>query len=160
LFITAFMAGLSLGGLLMTRRLSGIMREKRVLLSLEGSMVLFWILVPAMLSTLYANFTSALISGWAQGFLLLLNAVGGFLVGSQFPLANRMLFDGRDKLKGSAGILYAGDLVGAFISSIVVSVVLIPVIGITRTCLLAAVLKLGSMLLATTLTRSSPVEQS
>jgi predicted membrane-bound spermidine synthase len=143
----------------MTRRLSGIKRDKHVLLSLEASMVLFWILVPAILSNLYANFTSALVSGWAQGLLLLLNAGGGFLVGSQFPLANRMLIGGRDKLKGSVGILYASDLVGAFIGSIVVSVVLIPVVGMTRTCLLAAVLKLGSMLLALTLTRGSRVEQ-
>ncbi|UCF61823.1 MAG: fused MFS/spermidine synthase [Anaerolineaceae bacterium] len=160
LFITAFMAGLSLGGLLMTRRLSTIVREKRVLLSLEGSMVIFWIIIPIILYNLYVNFTSALISGWAQGLLLILNAVGGFLVGSQFPLANKMLLDGRDKLKGSAGILYASDLVGAFVGSIVVSVVLIPVIGMIRTCLLAAILKLCSMLLTLTLTRGSRVEQS
>ena len=151
LFITAFMAGLSLGGFLMTRRLSGITKEKRTLLRLEIAMVIFWILVPVILSGLYANFSSAIISRWTQGLLLLLNAVGGFLVGSQFPLANRMLLEGRGKLKGYAGILYASDLVGAFLGSIVVSVVLIPVMGMTQTCLLAVILKLGSLVLVATL---------
>jgi spermidine synthase len=151
LFITAFMAGLSLGGLLMTRRLGRIAKEKRTLLRFELAMVLFWILVPVILNRLYANFSSALMSRWAQGLLLMLNAVGGFLVGSQFPLANRMLIKGRNKLKGSAGILYASDLVGAFLGSIVVSVVLIPIVGMTQTCLLAVVLKSGSLILVAAL---------
>ncbi len=151
LFITAFMAGLSLGGFLMTRSLGGIAKEKRTLMRLELAMVLFWIVVPVILNNLYANFSSAQLSGWARGLLLLLNAVGGFLVGSQFPLANKMLLQGREKVKGSAGILYASDLVGAFWGSIVVSVVLIPVMGMTRTCLLAGVLKLGSLMLVAAL---------
>jgi spermidine synthase len=150
LFITAFMAGLSLGGLLMTRGLNRIVKERRALLRLEIAMILFWVVVLVVLSTLYAgSFLGG--SGWSQGILLVMNAAGGFLVGSQFPLANQMLLKGRDKTKGSAGILYASDLVGAFLGSIVVSVALIPVLGILRTCLLAAVLKLGSLLLVAAL---------
>jgi predicted membrane-bound spermidine synthase len=87
-----------------------------------------------------------------RGVLLFLNALAGFLVGSQLPLANRMWLKGRDDLRGTAGVLYACDLVGAFLGSVVVSVVLVPVLGILETCLLAAMLKSGSLLLAATLT--------
>ena len=107
------------------------------------------------LSTLYFCITHPLVFTSIQGILLFLNAVAGFLVGSQFPLANRMWLKGREDLRGGAGLLYASDLVGAFLGSIAVSVVLIPVLGILETCLLAATLKLGSLLLVATLTPRS-----
>ena len=80
-----------------------------------------------------------------------MNALAGFLVGSQFPLASRMWIKGRQAVGGTAGLLYACDLAGAFVGSVVVSVVLIPVLGMLETCLLAAVLKLGSFSLVVTL---------
>jgi len=151
LLITAFMAGLSLGGLLMTRRLAGLGRERSTLLKLELAIVLFWALLPIVLSSLYSRITHPLVFTSIQGILLFLNGLAGFLVGSQFPLANRMWLKGREALVSTVGVLYACDLVGAFLGSIVVSVVLIPVLGILETCLLAAMLKLGSLLLVVTL---------
>jgi len=155
LLITAFMAGLSLGGLLMTRRLARIGKERSILWKLELAIVLYWVLMPIALSTLYSRITHPLVFTSIQGILLLMNAVAGFLVGAQFPVANRVLFKDREVLGGTAGVLYAADLVGAFLGSIVVSVVLIPVLGILETCLLAAVLKLGSLLWVATLTSRS-----
>jgi spermidine synthase len=147
LLIGTFMAGLGLGGLLMTRRLGRIRREKLAILKLEVALVLYWALLPVVLSSLYAHITQPLAFGSIQWTLLLLNALAGFLVGSQFPLANRMWLRGRESLRGKAGFLYACDLVGAFVASILVSVVLVPVLGILETCVLAAILKLGSLLL-------------
>jgi spermidine synthase len=151
LLIAAFMAGLSLGGLLMTRRLAGIRQERSALLKLELALVLYWVLVPVVLSTLYAQITHPLVYTSIQGILLFLSALAGGLVGAQFPLANRMWLRGRDVLGSTAGVLYATDLVGAFLGSILVSVVLIPVLGILVTCLVAAILKVVSMLLVITL---------
>jgi spermidine synthase len=168
LLTTAFMAGLSLGGLLMTRpplpsppRAGGIEGgthtggrkggERSTLLKLELAIVLYWALLPMGLSTLYSRITHPLVFTSIQGIFLFLNAVAGFLVGSQFPLANRMWLKGREDLRGGVGLLYASDLVGAFLGSIAVSVVLIPVLGILETCLLAATLKLGSLLLVVAL---------
>jgi spermidine synthase len=144
LIITAFMAGLSLGGLLMTRRLATVQRERLALLRLDLAIVLFWILMPLILAALYSRISHPMIFSSIQWILLLLNAVAGFLVGSQFPLANKIWLKGRDV---GGGVLYASDLVGAFVGSIAVSVVLIPVLGIVETCLLAAALKLGSLFL-------------
>jgi len=158
LLITAFMAGLSLGGLLMTCRLKPGARHLQstkclapYLLKLELAILLYWALLPIALSTLYARIPHPLVFTSIQGILLFFNALAGFLVGSQFPLANRMWLEGREDLRGTAGVLYACDLVGAFLGSIVVSVILIPVLGILETCLLAATLKLGSLLLVAAL---------
>jgi len=151
LLITAFMAGLSLGGLLMTRRLAAIRRGRSALLKLELAIVLYWALLPIALSALYSPIIHPLVFTSIQAILLVLNALAGFLVGSQFPLANRMWLKGREALGGTGGVLYACDLVGAFVGSVVVSVVLIPVLGILETCLLAAILKSSSLLLVVTL---------
>jgi spermidine synthase len=155
LIITAFMVGLSLGGLLMTRRLAVIQEGKSVLLRLELAIVLFWALMPLALSTVFSHITHPLIFSSIQWGLLALNALAGFLVGAQFPLANKIWLKGREGLRGTTGALYASDLVGAFVGSMVVSVVLIPVLGILETCLLAAILKVGSLLLVTTLRPTS-----
>jgi len=90
-----------------------------------------------------------------QGLLLMLNVVGEFLVGSQFPLTNQLLLRDRDEKNGLVGVLYASDLVGAFLGSIIVSVILIPVLGILETCLLVAMLIFGSLLLVAALPNNS-----
>jgi spermidine synthase len=155
LLIAAFMVGLSLGGLLMTRQLARIVRERTTLLKLELAIVLFWALLPIILSSSYARITHPLVLTSIQGILLFLNALAGFLVGAQFPLANKIWLGRRESQRGTAGVLYASDLAGAFLGAILVSVILIPVLGILATCVLAAMLKLGSLLLVLTLTPRS-----
>jgi spermidine synthase len=114
-------------------------------------------LVPLVLNGLYARITDPALFESVQVILFVLNALAGFLVGAQFPLANRLWLRGRESQRGREGALYASDLVGAFLGSILVSVLLIPVLGIVATCLLAAVLKLCSLLLFAALTwRSAP----
>jgi spermidine synthase len=151
LLITAFMAGVALGALLMSRRAPGAQQDRSAFLRLEGALVLFWALLPVVLSGLYGRASHPLVFTSVQGILLLLNALAGFLVGAQFPLANRLWPGERDARRQREGVLYASDLVGAFVASILGSVFLIPILGIVATCLLAAVLKLCSLLLYATL---------
>jgi spermidine synthase len=151
LFIATFMAGMGLGGYMMTRRLNRIDDARRILLVLESSILVYWLAMPVLLLVLFAGNANSTMLSVVQVVLLLLNAVAGFLVGSQFPLANKMLLREGGVQKGSVGFLYASDLFGAFLGSIVVSVVLIPVLGIISTCLLAALLKSGSLLLSANL---------
>jgi spermidine synthase len=147
LLITAFMAGLSLGGWLMTRRLARIVRLRSALLRFEIALVLFWVLLPMLLGGLYTRITHPLLLASMQGILFVSNALAGFLVGSQFPLANKIWLKDREAGRGVEGVLYASDLVGAFLGAILVSVVLIPVLGIVATCVVAALLKVGSLFL-------------
>ena len=151
LLITSFMAGLSLGGFLMSRHLARNRRDRATLLRLELALVLFWVLLPILLAALYGRMAHPLVSTALQPILFLLNALAGFLVGAQFPLANRVWLRDRKAQRGTTGVLYASDLVGAFLGSVLVSVVLIPVLGIVATCFVSVVLKLCSLLLVSIL---------
>jgi spermidine synthase len=57
----------------------------------------------------------------------------------------------RASLGETAGILYASDLLGAFLGSLLVSIMLLPALGVLETCLLVVVLKLGSLVLVATM---------
>lgn len=147
LFITAFMVGLGLAGALMTHKLKQITDRWGVLIKIELGLVLYWALVPITLYFLYANSMQPFVFTSTQWILLGLNAIGGFLVGSQFPLASKILEGENGEQKRSIGALYASDLIGAFLGSILVSVVLIPILGILITCIFVAILKACSLLL-------------
>lgn len=116
-------------------------REWRWLTGVELAIVLYWAGLPLLLTLLYAHPASLLL----HPSLLVLNGLAGFLVGSEFPLANRILSQLRGGLEGASGLLYACDLAGAFVGSVLVSVALIPALGIPQTCLLVAGLKLISL---------------
>jgi len=152
LLITAFMAGLSLGGWVMTRRVERIEKGKSLLLRLEGAIAAYWLLFPIVLTILYAQAGRPGVSTAIGPILLALNALAGFLVGMEFPLASKMYL--RVSLSETAGILYASDLVGAFVGALLVSAMLLPALGVLETCLLVVILKLGSLLLVATMRAS------
>ena len=72
--------------------------------------------------------------------IALLTLILAALVGMQFPLANRLEFDGT--LAG-ASRLYTADFVGAFLGALLASALLLPLIGVTGVCLLTAALNLA-----------------
>jgi len=155
LLVTAFMAGLSLGGWVMTRRVERIKEGKPLLLRLEGAIAACWLLFPIVLAILYAQAGRPGVSAAVGPILLALNALAGFLVGTEFPLASKMyLKTSVGEAAGetaTAGILYASDLLGAFLGALLISVMLLPALGVLETCLLVVVLKLGSLLLVATM---------
>jgi spermidine synthase len=151
LLITAFMGGLSLGALLASRRVSRVGRRRSAFIALEVALVLFWVLLPVVVTGLYSRIGHPVVAASIQGLLFLLNAVAGFLVGAQFPLANQLWLEQRRAQEGAGGVLYACDLVGATLGSVIIAVVLIPVLGIVETCVLAALVKAGSLALVVVL---------
>lgn len=141
LLVAAFMAGLSFGGWFMSRRVEeGGGWEK--LVRVEGGLVLLWFSFPLILEALYRWGGEATIP-----LLLALNALGGFMVGLEFPLASR-LYSEEHGLSETAGIMYGMDLVGAFLGSVLFSVALLPSLGLAGSCWLVGVLKVSSFILA------------
>lgn len=69
-----------------------------------------------------------------------LASIIGFLTGTVFPLANKMLF--RQEKEGAlqTGFLYAADLLGAFLGAILPSLFLIPVFGVIKTVILLGII--------------------
>ncbi|MCG2706498.1 MAG: fused MFS/spermidine synthase [Candidatus Omnitrophica bacterium] len=140
LLITAFMAGLTLGGWLMTKKLTKIKNDLSYFLKIELMIVGFCLMVGPILPCL--NRFSSVEFSFVFFFL---SCVSGYLVGSEFPLANK-IYQNKIGAK-AAGILYALDLAGAWLAALIISIALIPVIGIIKTCLLLAVLKIISSIL-------------
>jgi spermidine synthase len=160
LLTTAFMAGLSMGGLLMHRRVGRLapgetQRPWRWFLTLEGVLLAYWLAFPLALSGLAGAITAGALTEAVGPALLLLSALGGSLVGAQFPLAGALQRLGGGTTSRSASLLYAADLVGGCVAAVIVSVALLPALGMIQTCLLVAALKAGSLLI--TLAGHSPL---
>ncbi|MFC1645961.1 hypothetical protein ACFL2Y_02150 [Candidatus Omnitrophota bacterium] len=137
LLITAFMSGLTLGGWSMTRRLSVIKNKRLNLILFEIGLIIFSLaIIPLFIYLGKAKLNLSFI-------FFVISAISGFLVGSEFPLANS-LYQDRNSTQ-TAGVLYALDLLGSWIGALIISVVLIPVIGLVQTCIFLAVLKLSSL---------------
>ncbi len=71
--------------------------------------------------------------------IALLTLILAMLVGMQFPLANRLEFNGTI---AAASRLYTADFIGACLGALLASTLLIPLIGVAGVCLLTAVLNL------------------
>ncbi|RKY69052.1 MAG: spermine synthase, partial [Candidatus Latescibacterota bacterium] len=144
LLTAAFMVGLSAGALLMLR----IMKQNRggrpLLVRFELLILSFSLLLPLILLYCHAQIMHPVIFHSVPWVILLLSAISGFLVGSEFPLANSIYLGGKRDVGQVAGMLYGVDLLGSWLGALAVSVALIPVLGIVQTCLLVASLKLLS----------------
>ncbi len=141
LLFTAFMTGLTLGGWTMTKRLSRIKNDLFSFSKIELAICGFSLLAGPLL--LYLNRSNVFNFPF---IFFILSAISGYLVGSEFPLANRIYSQGKTHTQ-AAGILYALDLAGAWFSALIVSIALLPVIGILKTCVLLLVLKIISLTL-------------
>jgi len=84
------------------------------------------------------------------GSFFLLSFLGGTTIGFQFPLAAQIqlrLSSSPISLERTGAILYAADLLGGFLGGLLGGVLLFPLLGLHRTCLLVALLKAGSLVL-------------
>jgi spermidine synthase len=156
--VTVFMGGLALGAVWANRapinleegRAGGpqhaaaarsesvpYQRQARCLCHLAFAIVALALLLPALLFSL--NRLSSAIHAFVviQVVIALLTLILAVLVGAQFPLANRLQFDG---MAAAAARLYTADFVGASLGALLASTLLIPLIGVTGVCLLTAAL--------------------
>ncbi len=160
--VTVFMAGLALGAAWANRFLDRRRRRKEaeseksairnpqsavnhclafLAFAIAGYALLLPFLLP-FLNRMGATSGSLLAIKTAITLLTLALAV---LVGMQFPLANRLEFNGP---VSSVSRLYTADFVGAALGALLASTWLIPLLGVTGVCLLTAALNfLGGALL-------------
>jgi spermidine synthase len=138
LIITMFMLGLGIGSLAMNRLLPRCGRIH--LAGLALAITIYSLCVPYILMVLGKSEspTVAWISWPAVPVMTLLLAV---LVGMEFPLAGKVGFQ---DVTATAARLYTADYIGAALGALLVSTLLIPVLGVTVVCLLAAGLNLFS----------------
>jgi spermidine synthase len=126
--ITVFMAGLAVGAFAATRyRRIG---NRVPLAGLALGIALLAAILPAGLKSLEHAPVPIV-----QAAIALLTLVLASMVGMEFPLATRTSV--RD-VAGTASRLYTADFTGACLGALLASTLLIPLLGVTATCLLAA----------------------
>jgi spermidine synthase len=150
ILVASFMVGAACGATFTTAILPRLRDDLEFFLKLELAIIAFTIGLPFML--LAAN-----VSVGGQGapavsiiLFLVLSFIGGLLVGSQFPLANKLYLKHSASLSGTAGLLYACDLLGGWLGGMVGAVALLPVLGLIGTCAAVGLLKLASFAIIAT----------
>jgi len=149
LLIAAFMAGLAGGAFLVTRMLTTIRKGVRVFCWIESLQLVFLLASAWGFVALHGLFLEKTAMVEVPKVLLFcMNLAAGFLVGTEFPLANReaaAYAQAGSPIVG--GRFYALDLAGAWLGTLLVTVLLVPLVGISNTLLFMAALKACSLFL-------------
>jgi len=141
LLIAFFMAGLAWGSWIMNRKLAKIRNPGATLAVIELFIILFASLEMILLAFSYSpGQAQDILSVMKYGFVPA-SAGAGFFVGLEFPLAGSLFSRGGEGVVRTAGTLYAADLLGAFLGSLLVGVIMVPALGILQTLAVIIFLK-------------------
>ena len=140
ILITVFMVGTAAGSLLVTSLLERIRKDTRLFIIIELGIILFACSLPLVFLALHRGLEHP---GMPVVFSIL-SLISGFLIGSQFPLAAKIHLRYSPKLGETAGLLYGSDLFGGWIGGLIGGIILLPVLGLIRTCVVIAMIKLCS----------------
>jgi spermidine synthase len=150
LLVSSFMAGAACGAMLITRILARIKNCFRLFIKIDLAIICFSLGWPFIFFVGKAYLENQDVLVFFKILFLVIACIGGLLIGSQFPLANRIYLRNSTSLSKTAGLLYAFDLLGGWFGGIVGAVVLLPVLGLTGTCITVGLLKLTSFIVLTT----------
>jgi spermidine synthase len=145
ILVAAFMAGAACGAMLITSLLERLDNHYKVFIGIESAIIGFSIAFP------FVFLAASTCFGGSENFLffmilfLAIAFISGFLTGSEFPLANKLYLRSNRSLGQTAGLLYASDLLGGWLGGITGAIVLLPVLGLTGTCITVGLLKLTSL---------------
>jgi len=147
IILTSFMIGLIFGGWWATKIIE---KGRGNFLNFIEAQICICI-YPLILPLVFLGFASS--SGKFSNYLgsniilPFLPIIAGFIGGFQFPLANKLYLQSRTGLVRAAGLTYGFDLFGSCLGALLVSVFLLPILGIPVVCLLVAILNGVSLVL-------------
>ena len=145
LLIAFFMAGLAWGSWIMNRKLAKIRNPGATLAVIELFIILFAALEMILLAFSYSPGQGQNILSMMKYGFIPASAGAGFFVGLEFPLAGSLFSRGGERVVRTAGTLYAADLLGAFLGSLLVGVIMVPALGILQTLAVIIFLKTTSL---------------
>jgi len=149
LLVASFMTGITAGAMLMIHAFKRIRHDLRFFMYTDLSVAGFALLLPAIFLSLRPYLDNPDLFPLLKALFLVLSCISGFLVGSQFPLANKIYLNKKDKANFSetAGLIYGADLLGGGLGGIIGGVILFPLLGFLGTCLVIVLLKLSSFII-------------
>jgi spermidine synthase len=150
LLVAFFMAGAACGAMLTTRFPERAIDCLRLFKGIELAIVCWSLGWPLVFLAVHEYPAAPGVLFLSKTLFLLISIICGLLVGSQFPLANRIYLGSRTSVSKTAGLLYASDLLGGWFGGIAGAVVLLPVLGLAGTAITVALLKLTSFIVIAT----------
>ena len=139
--ISIFMAGAGIGSILLSRSIIEPKKSLRIFIRIDF-LILFFALILVFLLPALIRHALDLQLVFAALFLIL-----GALVGAQFAAASKIYAPDQMRIGETAGKLYAADLLGGWLAGILGGVFLLPLMGLSQTCLILACLKISSLAL-------------
>ena len=155
LLVTFFMAGAAVGAMAVTSILSRIKNDLKFFLKTELAIICFSCGLPLVFLFVHPYLDSPAIFLLLRILILVISFICGFLIGAQFPIANKIYLKGGKDLSKTAGLLYACDLLGGWLGGIAGSVVLLPVLGLSGAFVVIVLLKLSSFIIITAQSRGT-----
>ena len=144
LLVASFMAGAACGAILITRALGRVNNCLELFKKIELAIICFSLGFPFVFLAVPKYLGSSVVFLFFKILFLVISFISGLLIGSQFPLANKLYLKKSTSLSKTAGLLYASDLLGGWFGGILGAVLLLPVLGLTGTCITVGLLKLTS----------------
>ena len=154
------MLGLAIGSAYINRIMYRHKREVLTLAKIELMIVAYAILVALILALIFGGIARLPFFLPAEVLLAILNCAAGFLVGLEFPLANKIYLGVDERVGQVAGSLYAADLLGGCLGAILASIFLVPILGVPQACFVIAMLNGASFVLLLTLAVSGKQAES
>lgn len=147
LLVTALMVGTTVGSGLMTFFLERMKKSIPFFMKVELSIILFSGILPVIFLILHPHLENRSVFFLTQVSFLVLSFISGFLIGVQFPLAAMIHSRFSPKLGTTAGLLYGADLFGGYIGGVIGGIVLLPILGLVKTCFVVAMVKISSLII-------------
>ncbi len=139
ILMSVFMAGCALGSILLTSFKERLKNNLRLFIRLEILIILFSCLLAWLIPHLIE------IKHYVTLVFIVLFFLGGFLVGMEFPLASKIYLNKDARIGQTAGVLYFSDLLGGWCAGMLGGVLLLPILGLSNTCMAVVLLKLSSL---------------
>jgi len=145
LLMASFMTGAACGAALMTKFLAKI--KKSDYIKIELALVCFAFGLSFIFGSAQPYLAGEALFLSLKTIFLTVSFLCGLLIGSQFPAANKLCLRDGESLSGTAGLLYASDLLGGWLGGIAGAVFLLPVLGLAGACIAVGALKLASLIM-------------
>jgi len=144
MIITAYMIGLALGGWMITVVMGRITRPLRLLLMVQAGVALYALGCLPLILGLHQGALPPSLAGAIERIFPFLTLVAGLLGGLHFPLANKVYLGQQEAIGRIGGLIYGLDLAGSAAGALVVSVILLPIVGIAQGISLIVALNLSA----------------